>query len=55
MRYTETISIPWHTFVGEKPCPNRDIVVNYPHPKGCELHVLLLPGDGGAHTIGLGH
>lgn len=27
MRYTETISIPWHTFAGEKPCPNRDIVV----------------------------
>lgn len=27
MRYTETISIPWHTFAGEKPCPDRDIVV----------------------------
>lgn len=27
MRYTETISIQWHTFAGEKPCPNRDIVV----------------------------
>ena len=27
MRYTETISIPWHTLNGEKPCPNRDIVV----------------------------
>ena len=27
MRYTETISILWHTFAGEKPCPNRDIVV----------------------------
>ena len=27
MRYTETISIPWHTFAGEKPCPNRDVVV----------------------------
>ena len=29
MRYTETISIPWHTFAGEKPCPNRDIVVKH--------------------------
>lgn len=27
MRYTETISIPWHTFADEKPCSNRDIVV----------------------------
>ncbi len=27
MRYTETISIPWHTLAGEQPCPNRDIVV----------------------------
>jgi len=27
MRYTETISIPWHTFADEKPCPDKDIVV----------------------------
>lgn len=27
MRYTETISIPWHTFVDEKPLPGKDIVV----------------------------
>lgn len=27
MRYTETISIPWHTFADEKPLPGKDIVV----------------------------
>lgn len=27
MRYTKTISIPWHNLNGEKPCPNRNIVV----------------------------
>lgn len=27
MRYTETISISWHTFAGEKPRPHKDIVV----------------------------
>lgn len=27
MQYTETISIPWHTFADEKPRSNKDIVV----------------------------
>ena len=27
MRYTETISIPWHSLKDEKPAPGRDIVV----------------------------
>ena len=27
MRYTETISIRWHSITGEKPEPKRDIIV----------------------------
>ena len=29
MRYTETISIPWHTLKGEKPAPNRSIIIKH--------------------------
>lgn len=29
MQYIETISIPWHTLKGEKPTPNRSIVIKH--------------------------
>ena len=29
MRYTETISIQWHTLKGEKPAPNRSIIIKH--------------------------
>lgn len=29
MRYTETISIPWHTLKDEKPAPNRSIIIKH--------------------------
>lgn len=38
MRYIEAISIPWHTFAGEKPCPNRDIVVKRSGANTLSMH-----------------